>query len=102
MEEPEMIPDWLTIGINYLLPKSRDSKAVRNYRPITCLTTTYKTLTGIIARRISTHLEQQDLLPAEQKGCHPASKGCKDQLIMSKAIYEDCKRRKKNLSINLD
>jgi hypothetical protein len=27
----------------------------------------YKTLTGIIAKRISTHLEEQSLLSAEQK-----------------------------------
>jgi len=33
---------------------------------------------------ISTHLEEQSLLPAEQKGCHPGSKGCKDQLMISK------------------
>jgi hypothetical protein len=98
MEEPEKIPDWITTGITYLLPKSRDSKAVRNYRPITCLTTMYKTITGIIARRISIPLEEQDLLLAEQKGCHPGSKGCKDQVMISKAIYEDCKRRKNNLS----
>jgi hypothetical protein len=31
MEEPENIPDWLTTGITYLLLKSGDSKAVRNY-----------------------------------------------------------------------
>jgi hypothetical protein len=46
----------------------------------------YKTLTGIIATRISTRLEEQRLLPAEQKGGHPGSKGCKDQLMISKAI----------------
>src|SRR5215475_13270131 len=61
--------------------------------------TMYKTLTGIIAKRISTHLEEHNLLPAEQKGCHPGSIGCKDQLMISKAIYEDCRRRNKNLSI---
>jgi len=59
----------------------------------------YKTLTGIIAKRISTHFEQQSLLPAEQKGCHPGSKGCNNQLMISKAIYEDLRRRNKNLSI---
>ena len=53
----------------------------------------------VIAKRISTHLEEQSLLPAEQKGCHPGSKHCKDQLMISKAIYEDCRRRNKNLSI---
>jgi len=29
----------------------------------------------------------------------PGSKGCKDQLMISKAICEDCRRRNKNLSI---
>jgi len=59
----------------------------------------HKTLTGIIAKRFSIHLEEQSLLPAEQKGCHPGSKGYKDQLMISKAIYEDCRRRDKNSSI---
>ena len=58
-----------------------------------------KTLTEILAKSISTHLEEQSLLPAEQKGCHPGSKGCKDQLMISEKIYEDCRRRNKNLSI---
>ncbi|XP_023711182.1 uncharacterized protein LOC111866445 [Cryptotermes secundus] len=59
----------------------------------------YKMLTGIIARRISLYLEEHNLLPEEQKGCHPGSKGCKDQLLISKAILEDCRRRKKNLNM---
>ena len=67
IEEPEKAPDWLTTGITYFIPKSGDGKEVRNYRPITCLTTMYKTLTGIIAERISKHLKEQSLLPAEHK-----------------------------------
>ena len=51
IEEPEKAPDWLTTGITYLIPKSGDSKEVRNYRPITCLTTMYKTLKGIVAKK---------------------------------------------------
>jgi len=43
-------------------------------------------------------LEEQNLLPEEQKECHPGSKHCKDQLMTSKAIYEDCKRTNNNLS----
>ena len=39
----EKTPDWLTTGITYLIPKSGDSKEVRNYRPIISLTTTYCT-----------------------------------------------------------
>ena len=85
----------MTREITYLLPKSGDSKEVRNYRPITCLTTMFKTLTVMIVRRISTCLDEQNLLPAEQKEYHIGNKGCKDQLIIPKAIYEECKRRKR-------
>jgi hypothetical protein len=53
IEEPKQMPDWLTAGIMYLLPKSGDTKELKNYRPITCLSTMYKTLTGIIARKKS-------------------------------------------------
>jgi hypothetical protein len=72
MEEPEKVPDWQTKGKTSLLPKLGDSMEVRNYRPITCSKATYKGLAGIIAKRISTHLDKQNLLPAEQKGCRPA------------------------------
>jgi hypothetical protein len=44
-------------------------------------------------------LEENNLLPAEQKECHSGSKGCKDQLLISKAILEDCKTRRKNLNM---
>jgi len=57
-----------------------------------------KTITGITDKSISTHLEEQSLLLAEQKGCHSGSKGCKEQFMISKAIYEDCRRSNKNLS----
>jgi hypothetical protein len=61
---------------------SWDTKEPKNYRPIACLSAMYKTLTGKIARRISVHLEEHNLLPAEQKECHSGSKGCKDQLLI--------------------
>jgi hypothetical protein len=49
IQKPKKAPDWMTTGITYLIPKSGDSKEARNCQPITCLTTTYKTLTGIRA-----------------------------------------------------
>jgi hypothetical protein len=66
MEELEKVPDWLTTGITYLLPNSRDSKEVRNYQPITFLTTMYKTLTGITARR-SPHILKSKIYNQESK-----------------------------------
>jgi hypothetical protein len=67
IEEPKKMPEWLTTGITYLLLKSEDTKETKNYRQITCLSTMYKTLTGITARRTSSHLEEHNLLPAEKK-----------------------------------
>jgi len=98
IEQTEHIPIWLTEGKTTLLPKSTDTRNPKNYRPITCLPTTYKILTAIISKRISQHLERNDILPAEQKGCRKGSYGCKDQLLINKMILEDCSRRKRNLS----
>jgi len=30
---------------------------------------------------MSSHLEDDSLLPAEQKGCHSRCKGCKDKIL---------------------
>jgi hypothetical protein len=37
----------------------------------------------------------ENLIPKEQKGCYRGSKGYKDQRLISKAILQECKRRKK-------
>jgi len=41
----------------------------------------------------------ESLLPAEQKDVILEVKVCKGQVMISKAIYEDCRRRNMNLSI---
>ena len=43
-------------------------------------------------------MEENKLIPVEQKGCRKLAYGCKDQLLINKMINEDCKQRKKNLS----
>jgi hypothetical protein len=44
-------------------------------------------------------MNDEKLIPKEQKGCCIRTKGCKDQLLISKAILQECKCRKKNLSM---
>jgi len=41
------------------------------------------------------YIDDENLMPEEQKGCCSGSKGCKDQLTIPKAIIQECKRRKK-------
>jgi len=95
---PESCPAWLTNGTTYLLPKTEDTRVLKNYRPITCLPTTYKILTSILTEKIYEHLDSNGLLPIEQKGCRRGSYGCKDQLLINKAILEEVRASKKNLT----
>ena len=70
-----------------------------NYRPIACLPLMWKLLTGIFAGKIYEHLEVNNLLPEEQKGCRRKSKGTKDQLLIDKAVLKDAKKSKRSLSM---
>jgi len=44
-------------------------------------------------------VDVENLILKEQKGWYRGSKGCKDQLLISKAILQECKSRKKILSM---
>jgi len=44
-------------------------------------------------------MDNENLLPKEQKGCSSGTKGCKDHLLISKVILQECKSRKKSLSM---
>ncbi|XP_054744287.1 uncharacterized protein LOC129248683 [Anastrepha obliqua] len=93
------IPEFLTAGVTYLLPKDAPSADPARYRPITCLSTTYKLLTKIIANRIYEHCESNSILCEEQKGCRKRTMGCKDQLIIDTVITGVALRRRRNLSV---
>jgi len=42
------------------------------------------------------YMDDENVIPKEQKGCYyRRSKGCKDQLVISKAILQDVNTRKK-------
>ena len=94
------VPDWMTTGQTVLLLKEKSKgKEERNYGPITCLPLMWKLITGIAADEIYNHLEENDLLPEEQRGCRRNSRGTKDQLLIDKAIMKNCRRRKVGLSM---
>jgi hypothetical protein len=88
-------PKWMTLGQTVLLPKDKTGGT----RPIACLPTTWKLLTRIISEKITKYLEDNKLIPEEQKGCRAKTRGCKDQLLIDQAILANCKKRKTNLSL---
>ena len=93
-------PSWLTRKRTSLLQKDKSKGNVAsNYRPITCAPLMWKLLTGVIADQIYAHLDQEKLLPEEQKGCRKGSRGTNDSLYIDRAVIKEVKSRNKNLAM---
>ena len=54
---------------------------------------------GVIADQIYAHLDQEKLLPEEQKGCRRGSTGTNDLLYIDWAVIKEVKSRNKNLAM---
>ena len=70
-----------------------------NYRPLTCLSLMWNLQTGVIADQIYGHLDQEKLLPEEQKVCRKGSRGTNDLLYIDSAAIKEVKSRNKNLAM---
>ena len=82
------MPGWFTRGRTSLLQKDKSKGNVAsNYRPITCLPLMWKLLTGVIADHA--HLDQEKLLPEEQKGCRKGSRGTDNLLYIDRAVITE-------------
>ena len=89
------LPDWMIFGKTVLCQKDpAKGCAVDYYRSIFCFP-----LTGMLAEKMYSHLERENVLPSEQKGCRKGSRGTKDQLLIDKTVLRDCKKRHNNLAM---
>ena len=94
------MPSWLTRGKASLLQKHKSkSNVANNNRPITCLPLIWKLLRGVIADQIYAHLDQERLLPEEQKGCRKGSRGSNELLYVDMAVIKEVKSRNENLAM---
>jgi hypothetical protein len=84
--EEDPVLEWLMIGETFLTPKNENTENPKNYRPVTCLPTIYKLITSIISSHMQEYVDVENLIPKEQKGGCSGTKGCKDHLLLSKAI----------------
>ena len=93
-----MLDPKLATGRTVLIIKDPNKGSVpTNYRPITCLSSVYKLLTGILRLLLYRHFDFNCFIPSQQKGCTQRSKGTKDHLLVDKMIMTDAKRGHKNL-----
>ena len=90
----------MTRGRTVLIQKDKSKgNTPSNYRPITCLPLAWKLLTRILSDDIYSHLQAQEILPEEQKGCRRKCKGTGDLLYIDRRILKEAKKRKKNLAM---
>ncbi|XP_047019155.1 uncharacterized protein LOC124637519 [Helicoverpa zea] len=99
VQTPNSMPHFVTQGLTYLIPKDSDYQNPAKYRPITCLQTIYKILTGCIAELLHQHITiDNNILAEEQKGCRKSSQGCKEQLIIDSVAMKTAFSKKKNIN----
>ena len=59
----------------------------------------WKLLTGIIADQIYVNLDQEKLLPEDQKGCRKGSRGTNDLLYIDRTVIKEIKSKNENLAM---
>ncbi|VDO07638.1 unnamed protein product [Haemonchus placei] len=92
------IPNWLCQGRVVLIPKKRgDPNALGpgDFRPIACLNTCYKILTGMMAEHISKIVG--DRFPGSQVALRKGVWGCTHAQILDQTIVKDAERHKNEL-----
>ena len=99
VEQPDEIPEWLTLGRTVLLPKTEELSNEKNYCPITCLNTCYKIFTGIIGNYMKDHAERNDIWDRSQLGTCSGVLGTVDQLIIDNAIMDEVRDQQRNLAV---
>ena len=94
------VPTCLTRRRTSLLQNDKSKGDVAsNYKPVNCLPLMWKLLTGVIADQIYAHLDQEPLIPEEQKECSKGSRGTNDLLYIDRAVIREAKSRNKNLAM---
>ncbi|KAK6019317.1 reverse transcriptase [Ostertagia ostertagi] len=92
------IPNWLCQGRVVLIPKKRgdpNTLGPGDFRPIACLNTCYKILTGMMAEHISKVVG--DRFPGSQVALRKGVWGCTHAQILDQTIVKDAERHKNEL-----
>ncbi|XP_044760856.1 uncharacterized protein LOC123318302 [Coccinella septempunctata] len=99
LRDPTIIPHYFTQGTTIMIPKGEITQDPEKYRPITCLSTVYKLLTGVLTRHIWRHVNKNNILAKEQGGCRGDTRGCKELLITDYVIAKQVKKKQRSISV---
>ena len=98
-EDNTNIPTWWPSGRTVLLPKTKNLEDEKNYRPITCLNTSYKIMTGLVAKYMRNHTMENKIWDEGQLGAVEGVLGTVDQLIIDRCIMDEVKQHHRNLAV---
>ena len=94
-----MIPESWPSGRTVLLPKTKNLGDEKNYHPITCLNTSYKILTGLVAKHMREQAAINEIWDEGQLGAVKGVLGTVDQLIIDRCIVGEVKQHHRNLAV---
>ena len=100
IDRPELIPTWITHGRTVLIPKSEGLSDEKNYRPTTCLNTSYKIFTGLLGKQMKIHADRNEIWDKSQLGTCSGVLGMVDQLLIDSAIMDEVWEKKRNLAVS--
>ena len=84
---------------NFAVPKMKDLTNEKNFRPITCLNTSYKLLTDLVGKYMKERTMENDIWDEGQLGAVVGVLGTVDQLIIDRSIMEEVKTYHRNLAV---
>ena len=96
--DTKTITEWWPSGRTVLLPKTKNLSDEKNYRPITCLNTSYKILTGLVAKYMREHTVVNEIWDEGQLGAVEGVLGTVDQLVIDRCIMEEVNQCQRNLA----
>ena len=82
-----------------LQPKTKRLEDEKDYRPITCLNTSYKIMTGVVAKYMREHTMENEIWDEGQLGAVEGVLGMVGQLIIDQCIMEEVKQYHRNLAV---
>lgn len=82
-------PAWVTRGRTVLLYKSGDPMDPSNYRPITCLNTCYKIVTGVLNRLVVRHIRGGPADPPQQRALKQGQWACLHAALLDRTVVGD-------------
>ena len=93
---------WKSAVVKMLPKPQKDAKLAKNYRPISLLSCVGKILERIIARRVSNHLESENLLSTSQSGFRSHRMTAEQLLRLSEESHRAFKKKKVTAALFLD